>query len=51
MIYQLSYEASLEAGEGFIAQSVEHRTGVAEVIRVRIPLEPQNFYWTLFVTA
>ena len=33
----------------FIAQSVEHHTGIAEVM-VQIPLEPQNFFWALFVT-
>ena len=33
---------------GFIAQSVEHRTGIIEVIG---PLEPQNFFWAFFVTA
>ena len=33
MLYQLSYEASLEAGQvRFIDQSVEHRTGIAEVM-------------------
>ena len=28
---------------GFIAQSVEHRTGIAEAMG-SIPVEPQNFY-------
>ena len=32
MLYQLSFEAFLEGGRGFIAQLVEHRTGIAEVM-------------------
>ena len=35
---------------GFIAQLVEHRTGIAEVMGSN-PLKCQNFFWALFVTA
>ena len=59
MLYQLSYEAThWERGQltewlpmcGFIAQLVEHRTGIAEVMGSN-PVEALIFFRLLFPTA
>ena len=42
MLYQLSYEATDVSG--FIAQLVEHRTGIARS-RVQTPLKSLNFFF------
>ena len=37
--------------QGFLAQLVEHDTPVLRRSWVWISLEPQNFFWALFVTT
>ena len=49
MFIQLNSQLTCSHG-GFIAQSVEHRTGIMEVMRSN-PVEASDFFWALLVTA
>ena len=58
MLYQLRYEASLEVTRltcfqrGFIAQLVEHRSGITEIVGWNpFGASEFSFFWPLFVTV